>query len=487
MNRSAARASTRSLAARLFLLATLAPGLALAAGSGAAIPETGGQGAGAASADAKGLAANPAAASGVGGSEATLDVALMMLWVRYKRAPYDGSDTAADPDRTFRSVESYNAAPVPYAAFRSDALFGGKDARVGLGMSVSVPFGRQVHFPGSFPGRYHLVTVDYSTIYATPAVSIRPTRSLRIGAGPVVGLTKIRLRQRVDLAPQLQEAFPGDPPVPPESGLLEGEILVREAEGTSFGATVGGILDLGERATFGLSFISQQQSKARGRSTLTPSLDLSLVTKGDFTVTQNLPPIINAGARYRPDDSPLEFSLEGQWLGWSVNRYFHIEIENSEIASENHDMQTMIDFFAAQGFDLNEGQIIQTIFDKDQYVARKYQNAWNFIAGMEQQVSANLRSRLEAGFDRGAIPDATANIGNVDFDALVLGAGLTWAPKSRPVQVGVAYSQYLNTGREVKRSAYSTHGTTTEYAYPTGEGTYSALLSRLAVNVAYRF
>jgi len=111
MNRSAARASTRSLAARLFLLATLAPGLALAAGSGAAIPETGGHGAGAASADTKGLAANPAAASGVGGSEATLDVALMMLWVRYKRAPYDGSDTAADPDRTFRSVESLLAVP----------------------------------------------------------------------------------------------------------------------------------------------------------------------------------------------------------------------------------------------------------------------------------------------------------------------------------------------------------------------------------------
>ena len=468
-------------------LLLLAPALAFAGGSGAAIPETGGQGAGAASADAKGLAANPAAASGVGGNEGTLDAALMLLWVKYKRAPYDGTDTPSDPDRTFASIESTNAAVVPYAAFRSDALFGGKDAKVGLGASVSVPFGRQVHFSPGYAGRYHLVTVDYSTVYATPVVSVKPARWLRIGAGPVVGITKIRLRQRIDLAPQLQEIAPGDPPVPPESGLLEGEILVREAEGTSYGATVGGIVDLGSQATLGVSFISGQQSKARGRSKLTPSLDLSLYTTGDFTVTQNLPPIVNAGARYRMKDKPLEFSFEGQWLGWSVNRYFHIEIENSEIASENHDMQTMLDFLAAQGFDLNAGQVVESIFDKDQYVARKYQNAWNFIAGMEQRLNANVRSRLELGFDKGAIPDATANIGNVDFDALVLGAGITWAPQSRPMELGICYSQYLNAGRHITRSAYATHGVPLEYAYPSGNGEYSALLSRLAVNLAYRF
>lgn len=475
----------RALAA--LALAALLPGTALAAGSGAAIPETGGQGAGAASADAKGLAANPAAASGVGGSEGTLDLALMMLWVQYKRAPYDGTDTPADPDRTFRSVESFNAAAVPYAAFRSDAPFGGKNAKLGLGASVSVPFGRLVHFSPDYPGRYHLVTVDYSTVYATPVVSFRATRHLRLGAGPVVGLTKVRLRQRLDLAPTIQEIAPGDPPPPPESGLLEGEILVREAEGTSYGFTLGGILDLGERATLGLSFLSYQQSKARGRSKLTPSRDLTLYTTGDFTLTQNLPPIVNAGVRYRTAGKPLEFSFEGQWVGWSVNRYFHLEIENSEIASENHDMQTMLDFLAAQGFDLNEGQVVENIFDKDQYLARKYQNAWNFIAGMELGFRENMRSRLQVGFDKGAIPDATANIGNVDFDALVLGAGITWAPKKRPVEVGVAYSQYLNAGRNVKKSAYATHGTPVEYAYPSGEGTYSALLSRLALNVAYRF
>lgn len=39
----------------------------------------------------------------------------------------------------------------------------------------------------------------------------------------------------------------------------------------------------------------------------------------------------------------------------------------------------------------------------------------------------------------------------------------------------------------VIKSDYASHGTALEYAFPSGEGTYSALLARLAVNVGYRF
>lgn len=484
MNRSAAGAVALLFLALLLLLPL--PRRAFAGGAGTGIPETGGQGAGAASADAKGLAANPAAAAGVGGTEATLDVALMVLDVRYQRAPYRGTDPTNDPDRTFKPASSFNAAVVPYVGVRSDALFG-KEPKLGIGMSVAAPFGRLVHFTPNYPGRYHLVTIDYSTVYATPAIALRPIPALRIGLGPVVGITSVRLRQRLDLAPTLQEIAPGDPPPPPESGLLEGEVLVREAQGVSYGFTVGGLVDVGERATIGLSFLSGQSSEAHGRSKVTPSRDLTLYTKGDFTLTQNLPPIVNAGVRYRLAEKPLEFSLEGQWVGWSVNRYFHLEIENSEIASSNADMQTLIDFLAAQGFDVNEGQVIENIFDKDQYIARKYRNTWNALGGVEWQWRENVRARFQLGYDRSAIPDRTVNIGNVDFDSVVLGVGVTWTPKNRPLEIGLGISQYVSATRSVKESDFATHGRPVEYAFPSGEGKYSAVLSRVATNVTYRF
>ena len=485
--------------ALLGALAFLIPGAALAGGSGTGIPETGGQGAGAAAGDAKGLSANPAAAVGVRGTELAFDAALNYLVVHYSRAPYEGTDPNNDPDRSFPGVDSTNVALVPYLAVRTDNWFRpvarrGKlpvndilhEPNFGLGLSVSVPFGRLVHFAPSNPGRYHLVTADFNTLYVTPAIAIRPARGIRFGIGPVLGLTTLRLRQRVDLAPALQEMDPGDPPPPPESGLLEGEIFVRHARGESFGVAVGTLVDLGDRVTIGAGFISGQQVRVRGQSRVTPSLDLTLYTVGDFTLTQNLPPIANVGTRVRPTDK-WELSWEFQWVGWSVNRYFHIEIENSEIRSSNADMQDMLNYLAAAGFDVNEGQVVENIFDKDQYVTRGYRDTWNTMAGVDYRWSESMTTRFQLGFDRAAIPDENVNVGNCDFDTLVIGAGTTWAPPQSPVSVGISFSQFVNDSRTIRKSRFATHGTEHEYAFPSGNGTYGAVLSRFALAFSYRF
>lgn len=478
---------SRRVVLALAAVLSLTGATAHAGGAGVGIPETGGQGAGASSADARGLSANPAAAVGAGGSEAILDGGFNVLDVTYDRAPYRDPNDPAN-DRTFERADSLNMALVPYLAIRSDAplksVTGGK---VGMGMSLSVPFGRNVHFAPSHPGRYHVVTADFSTVYAAPAIAIRPIPSLRFGVGPVIGVTTLRLRQRVDLAPTLQELVPGDPPVPPESGLLEGEVLVRHAQGVSYGVTAGVLLDLGPQATLGLGFVSQQQVDVKGRSRVTPSRDLTLYTKGDFTLTQNLPPIVNLGGRYRLA-SPWEFSGELQWTGWSVNRYYHLRIEDSEIASSSGDMQQLMDFLAAQGFDLNEGQIVENIFDKDQYIARGHRDSYSAIFGAEHGRGTRLKKRVELGFETAAIPDENANVGNVDFDTIVVGAGLTWRPRGNDrFELGGGITQFILLSRTVRESNFQTHGTPHEYAFPSGEGKYSAVLTRLAMNAAFRF
>ena len=466
---------------------TFSAGVAHAGGSGVGIPETGGQGAGASSADARGLSANPAAAVGAGRTELFADGGFLVLDVHYERAPYrDPTDPAND--RTFDASDSLNMALVPYLAVRSDApLHSATSGKVGTGLSISVPFGRNVHFAPSHPGRYHVVTADFNTVYVAPALAIRPVPSLRFGIGPVIGVTTLRLRQRVDLAPTLQELAPGDPPVPPESGLLEGEVLVRHAQGTSFGVTAGALIDLGPQATIGLGFTSQQQVDVKGRSRVTPSRDLTLYTKGDFTLTQNLPPIVNLGGRYRLA-SPWEFSGELQWTGWSVNRYYHLQIEDSEIASSSGDMQDLMDFLAAQGFDLNEGQIVENIFDKDQYIARGHRDSVSVIFGAEHGRGTRLKKRVELGYETAAVPDDHANVGNVDFDTIVVGAGLTWRPgDSDRFELGGGWTQFVLLPRTIRDSKFTTHGVPHEYAFPSGNGKYSAILSRIALNAAWRF
>lgn len=473
-----------ALALAAFLCST---GVAKAGGSGVGIPETGGQGAGASSADARGLSANPAAAVGAGRTEAIVDGGFLVLDIDYARAPYRDPDDPAN-DRTFDPVDSLNLALVPYLGIRSDSplksLTGGK---VGAGLSVSVPFGRNVQFASGHPGRYHVVTADFNTVYVAPAIAIRPTPALRFGIGPVIGVTSLRLRQRVDLAPTLQELVPGDPPVPPESGLLEGEVLVRHARGVSYGVAAGVLVELGPQATIGLGFTSQQQVDVKGRSRVTPSRDLTLYTKGDFTLTQNLPPIVNLGGRYRLAN-PWEFSGELQWTGWSVNRYYRLRIENSEIASSNVDMQDLINFLAVQGFDVNEGDIVENIFDKDQYIARGHRDSVSVIFGAEHGRGTRLKKRVELGYETAAIPEDHANVGNVDFDTIVVGAGLTWRPRDDDrLEIGGGWTQFILLPRTVRDSRFRTHGVPHEYAFPSGEGKYSATLARFALNAAFRF
>src|SRR5688572_13765059 len=143
-----------SCLALVMLVATTAH----AGGSGSGIFQQGGVGAGASSADARGLALNPAAAVGSDGTEIHLDVAMMMLRTRYQRAPYLGTDPDNDPDRTFRAASAGAESLVPYVAVRSDSLFknGSQHSKLGLGFSISAPFGRNLNWKDEYAGRYHL-------------------------------------------------------------------------------------------------------------------------------------------------------------------------------------------------------------------------------------------------------------------------------------------------------------------------------------------
>jgi long-subunit fatty acid transport protein len=467
----------------LGLIAVLGAGTAHAGGSGSGIFQQGGAGAGASSADARGLALNPAAAVGADGTEIHLDVAMMMLRTRYERAPYFGTDPDTDPDRTFRAASAGAESLVPYVAIRSDSLFknGSKHSKLGLGFSISAPFGRNLNWKDEYPGRYHLDKIRFSTLYAAPTLAIRPTPSLRFGAGPVIGWTRFTVSQRVDLAPTLQEMVPGDPPPPPEMGLLEGAVYVKDASGVSIGFTAGTLIDIGDRATIGLGFVSGSELTVSGRSKVTPSLDLNVYSEGDFELTQNLPPMINAGVRYRANER-LELSLDAQWVGWSANDEFHITIRNSQIRSSQADLQFLLD-----RLDINEGQLIEGILDKDQVAARGWHDTWNATLGA-QLTSGSMKSRFDIGYDASAIPDHSVSPGNLDFDTMLFAISTRWEPEKSPWSIGGSITQMFGSPRKISNSRFHTYQPLESgYAYPSGNGEYSATITRLALNTSVRF
>lgn len=461
---------------------------AYAGGAGAGIAQTGGAGGGASADAAHGLSGNPAAAVGARGTELHGDLGFMILQASYARMPRTGP--GADPndpadDVTHRKGETFGMSSVPYFAVRSDRPFAAKseDSKLGIGFSLSVPFGRSVRYNDEHGGRYHLNYVKYSTIYLAPVLAVRPIPSVRIGAGPVLGYSQFSVTQRVDLAPSLILMSPGDPAPPAESGLLEGEVDVRGAKSFTPHFTGGVMVDVGEKATVGASFISGARAAMKGKSELTPSLDFNVQSTGDFTLRQNLPPMVNVGGRIAPNET-MSFSLEGQWVGWSVNRQYDITIENSRISSGDEDTQALL-----TALDINEGQLVENILDKEQVTARGWKDSINVTAGAEL-ARGPMRWRLDLGYDQSAIPDRNVSAGNLDYSYFVAGVSGRWTPRKGNWAVGGSLAQFISPVRTVSESesrydTYQPYGS--GFAYPSGAGTYSATLTRVAVNTTFRF
>ncbi len=450
----------------------------------AATAEAGTLGVGAADSRAMSLAANPALAVGADGTEIAVELQQRLAWIEYRRAPYDGTDPVSDPDRTFDPEERFMTARVPFFAVRTElrrrAAGATEPARWGLGASVSVPYGSGVEFSADGPGRYHMIRATSYAVYVAPVVALRAGPNLRLGAGPVLAVALLSARLRTDIAPNLNELDPQDPPRAPETGLLEGEFRIDDPNGIAPTVTAGFLYEPGPRWRFGASYTAGTFVEQRGRSRFTPSLDFNVVSDAGFTYLQYLPPVAHAGARWRPDDA-VELSLEAGWIGWSTNSVTRSKVAGSRIRATQEDLEALLD-----ALEINESSLVE-LLDKDQTSLRGYHDGWTVVLG-GALANGRLRPRGEVGFTRNTVPDAYMNVGNMDFDAWILTAGATWAPEAWPATFGLSMIQYFPRDRRIESSRFRSDAPVDSgFAYPTGNGVYRARSMRFSLTTSVRF
>lgn len=436
-------------------------------------------GVGAAGNTARSLASNPALAIGAQGTEAAGDLQSTLVFLTYQRAGNDSDGKRHPRERAFLHGE------VPYVAIRSDAFRGrsssnARSGNLGLGFSLSLPFSSGAKYSSSSAGRYHVIDATTYSAYLAPAVSVRMIPSLRIGVAPVLAISSLSVTRRVDLAPSLREML-GEPGPEPEQGLLEGEFRVNDAIGVAPTYQLGAAWDfVPGRGTAGFSYTGGTLVNLRGRSHFTPSLDFNVESTADFQYTQYLPPIANGGVRWRftPD---IAGSFEAQWIGYSASRKAVSRIDGSKIESSDEDLQALLDFL-----DINEGQLVTGILDKEQTTYRGWQNAWNAVAGADYYMD-KVRVHVEGGFFARATPDPYVSTSNLDFDNFTIGAALEYRPVRR-FAIALNVNQFVNGGRHVRNSRYdATEGSESGLAYPTGNGDYEVSATRVNVTTHVRF
>lgn len=433
-------------------------------------------GTGAAGNTARSLSQNPALTIGAKGTEISGDIQSTLVFLSYRRAGRDADGDAYAREKAFLHGE------VPYVAVRSDAFKrrGGESGHIGLGFSLSLPFSSGANYANDSAGRYHVIDATTFSVYLAPSVALKPIRNLRVGVAPVLAISSLTVRRRVDLAPSLRDML-GPPGPDAETGLLEGEFEVRDARGYAPTYQLGVAYDfLGGRGTAGFGYTGGTLIALKGRSRFTPSMDFNVESHADFTFTQYLPPIANAGGRWR-FTRELSASLEGQWIGYAASKKAVSRIENSRIKGTQGDLDALL-----TALDINEGQLVEGILDKEQYTYRGWQNSWNAVTGVDYD-AGRIRVRAETGFFAHTTPDQYVSTANLDFDNFMIGT-LVELRATRALSFAIAANQFVNGGRKVRNSRYDAdRSNDSGLAYPSGNGDYDVSATRVNVMAGARF
>ncbi len=80
-----------------------------------------------------------------------------------------------------------------------------------VGLGAYVPYGLTSQWHDDFAGRFTALEASLQTIYVQPNFAWRFARGWSVGGGPVIGYSKVKLRQSIDLASQTATVIGGTP------------------------------------------------------------------------------------------------------------------------------------------------------------------------------------------------------------------------------------------------------------------------------------
>lgn len=214
------------------------------------------------------------------------------------RPPYRGAEVDLENDPI----------PVPHGYVTY-----GLTGRLGLGLGTYVPYGLETNWPVQlsdgtyFDGAFEGFKSRIQNIYVQPTVAYQITPKLRLGAGPILAISAVELRQVLDLS---QQSTPGDGPTFGELGVPFHTAFARVGlESTNelgVGANVGVTYQASDRWSVGLRFTTPVTISYEGTAKFT-----QLQTGLTFPATSPLAQDLNGDGT--PDPTPADLLLAEQF------------------------------------------------------------------------------------------------------------------------------------------------------------------------------
>ena len=246
-----------------------------------------------------------------------------------------------------------------------------------------------------------------------------------------------------------------------------------DVSGWDVGVGAGVIWEPVDGLYFGLSY---QSRPGFGDSIMKGTLKTSFggnVSEDDVKVSQGLPDIWRAGARWRVDPE-WELRLFGEFVRWSFLKRQCV----------------MPDVSGATCHIKEDGSTTADSSDVIQNIERQWKDAFGIRAGASWWPSEPLQLVLGAGYDFNAIPDHTLDPSFYDMGKATVSLGARYELFEN-VAVAATFTQVIYADRTISVEDGQSFAPGQHYLPPTAQpnsaGTYKQSISVLDVNAEYTF
>lgn len=352
------------------------------------------------------------------------------------------------------------------------------------GLGAYVPYGLATEWDRSFDGAFEGYDNSVEAIYIQPTVSYRINERLRVGAGPIIAISRVELNQLVDLSAQeVPTSLARDP--------LTGDALRFSQLGvphhTAFADTkLEGSSEFGFGANLGLTYSVTDRLHIGARFT-TP---ITVTYDGDATFDQ-----IDTGILL-PNGANLDQLLE--------LTQFDAAADNAALVDQSIETELTFPAQVIVGVSVNATERVQLLLDYqwngwsslgeipldfekdalDDVRELNYDNTSAIRFGAQYDLLDNLTLRGGYLFNTAAAPDATVTPLLPEASRNHFTLGFSYQPVDR-LDLGVAY-QRLNQSDRIGRVRDARPGEDVESLAELNEGLYAFGANLIGVTLTVR-
>jgi long-chain fatty acid transport protein len=305
----------------------------------------------------------------------------------------------------------------------------------GVGLVFDVPYASKTEWDPNWIGKRLVTKSDLRVVTFTPAVGVKISESLALGAGVQVYIPKILF----------EHAIPDPAAAPGTTGTADGIATYEANGGAQIGFQLGILAQPVRTVTLGASFRSRTLMNLDDGSVLYRGTADTLLPGGRFSTTLLSPPSVQAGIAWDPVEW-LHAEVDGEYTFWS-------------------------------GLKTVDVYYVEPVAPGISY-AQNWDNTLNLRAGLEITFSdVSIRGGMRV--ERTPVPDGVLTPGVPDANARAYSVGLGYRV-GEGLLMDFAYESVQFEDRIITSSVLQHAGTGTRF-----NGIYASRNAAVALNVRY--